>query len=58
MNQQHLDDYLSYEQWVHLRDNYLDTPEVGVALLLALFLTALYLTFSKSAGRQVKAGRL
>ena len=49
MNQQHLDAYLSYEQWVHLRDNYLDTPEVGVALLLALFLTALYLTFSKSA---------
>jgi hypothetical protein len=58
MDQQHFSTYLTWEDWIYIRDNYLDTPEVGIVVLLALFLTALYLTFKKSAGRQQKTSRL
>jgi hypothetical protein len=47
MNQSDFLSYFTYENWVNLRDNYLDTPPVGVALVLAVFLIALYRNFKE-----------
>jgi hypothetical protein len=49
--------YLTYENWVYFRDNYLDTPQVGIALFLSVFLIALYLTFRDSSRKTVKRDR-
>jgi hypothetical protein len=45
MSQSDFLSYFTYDNWINLRDNYLDTPPVGVALILAVFLIALYRNF-------------
>lgn len=57
MNQQ--DDLLSLfsHNWAYFKDNYLNTPPVGLALVLLVFLTAVYYSFKESSSTEPPRNR-
>ncbi len=56
MDQDYTLDPSSYS-WPHIRDNYLNTPCMGLAIILSVFLTALYFTFRDYSKKIVKRDR-
>lgn len=53
----HYDHIQDSSSWPYIRDHYLNSPYLGLAILLTIFIWALYRTFREDPNKIVKKDR-